>query len=186
MTNRIHPIVVAALLAAVLAPAAAAPVAAQPIQVIGGVPVRCKISPPAAGASDNASFAPGSNGGELQLTRFVDPGTALTHASEGTILFSITCTGAYALTVTSQGGLSNQNAGSPSGGFATHVNYTLSAIWAGATKSVETSGSAVTLDLSQSGDQSGDLSIGISLPAGKGPLTAGTYTDEIVIQLNAQ
>jgi len=30
------------------------------------------------------------------------------------------------------------------------------------------------------------LSIDFSLPAGRGPLVAGTYTDEITIQLNAQ
>jgi len=186
MTNRTDILLAACLLAGLCGPALAATVAAQPLQVNGDVPVRCKLSPPAAGTSVNTSFAPNSNGGDLTLTGLVDPDTALTRATESVIQIPIICSGAYSLTITSQGGLSNQNASAPSGGFATHVNYLLSANWAGATQSVETAGSAVTLDLSQSGSQAGNLSIDFSLPAGRGPLVAGTYTDEITIQLNAQ
>ncbi len=167
-------------------PLQAATTTSRPLQVNGAVPVRCKISLPAAGASLNTTFSAESNGGELDLTDFVGQ-DAKTHATEGAIRLPILCSGAYALTITSHGGgLSNQSSNTASGGFAVHVDYLLSASWAGATRSVQTSGAEVTLDLSQSGAQSGDLSVAFSLPAGLGPLVAGAYRDEIIIQLNPQ
>lgn len=177
---------IALICVCLLAPgAAAADIPSQPLQVNADVPVRCKLSTPSAGMSLNTSFSPNGNGGDIALTQLVDPNTSMTQAAEGSVLVPITCTGAHTLTVTSRGGLTNQNA-TAAGGFATHVNYALTASWGGTTETSETSGSALTLDVSQGGPQTGNLTIAVSLPPGRGPLVAGTYTDEIVIQLNAQ
>jgi hypothetical protein len=185
MTKRISLIVVAAILAAPSAWAATA--ATRPLSVNGSVPVRCKISQPVAEANLNTTFSPDGEGGLLDLTAFV--GTdSLTRAAEGSVRLPIACSGAYTLTVTSlAGGLNNRDINVPaSGGFAAHVNYLLIANWGGAVQSVETAGSEVSLDLSRSGAQAGYLSVGFSLPAGRGPLVAGTYQDEIVVELNPQ
>lgn len=177
---------IALLFACLLAvPAAGADNASQPLQMTGSVPVRCRLSPPSAGVTVNTSFTPDANGGNLVLTALVDMNTSTTLSAEGSILVPILCSGTHALTVTSHGGLNNQNA-TASGGFLTHVDYELTATWGATTQTVQTAGSAVTLDLSQNGPQSGDLTIAVSLPAGRGPLVAGTYTDEIIIELNAQ
>lgn len=183
MTNRIALFLAVGLLAL---RADAATTVTQPLQVHASVPERCRVSPPTGTTSPNATFTPGANGGALRLTGLVDPVTALTRATQGTILFPVVCTGTYSLTVTSQGGLVNETTTTASNGFATRLNYVLSASWGSAAQSVETSGTPVSLDLSAGGAQLGNLTIGFNVPAGRGPLVAGTYTDEIIIQLNAQ
>src|SRR5581483_8980158 len=118
------------------------------------------LSPPIAGTGSNTSFSQNSNGGELDLTALVDTTSAKTQAASGTIQFPIVCTGAHALTVsTRHGGLGNQNASGNSGGFTTHADYSLSATWAGTTKTFTTAGAPITLDLSQSNAASGNLSL---------------------------
>ena len=171
----------------VLAAAHAAENPTQPITVQGEVPVRCKMAAPLAGGTGaNTTFAANSNGGEINLTNLVDSNTARTVAAQGTVQFPIICTGAHTLTITSQrGGLTNQNSATAAGGFAVHADYTLNASWAGTTRTLVTSGSRSALDLSQTDAASGNLTIDVTLAGGLGPLQAGTYSDEIVVQLNA-
>lgn len=166
-------------------PAQAAAVAAAPLDISGDVPVRCKMAPPTSGASANAIFRQTGNGGALTLTGFVGA-DARTRAVQASIQVAIACSGSHVLTVTTHGGLTNQTSGSPSPDFANHADYALTARWGGLTQSVTTSGAQVTIDLSQANAAAGSLGIDINLPAGRGPLAAGTYTDEIIIQLNAQ
>lgn len=159
----------------------------QPLQVRGDVPVRCRVLQPSSDGGLNTTFAADANGGTLTLTSLVDANSARTLTLRAAIAFPISCIGAHTLTVTSQGGgLSNGGAAGPSDGFASHVNYAMTANWAGTTQSVVTQGSAVTLDLSQSGPQGGTLNITFDIAAGQGPLINGTYTDQLVIQVNAQ
>jgi len=174
-----------ALILALATPAAAAPTASTLLQVSGDVPVRCKMSPPSASGAANATFTSNGTGGDIAITALVGS-DAMTLASQASLQIPIVCSGSHALTVTTRGGLANQNAATPSPDFAVRADYLLTARWGAVTQSVTTSGSAVTLDLSQGSAQAGDLSLDISLPAGKGPMTSGTYTDEITIQLNAQ
>ena len=179
----------AVLVVCLMAPAAAAPVpfAAQPLQVRGDVPVRCKVSQPVAGGALNATFTPGTDGGTLALKSLVDGTSALTNATQAAIAFPINCVGAQSLTITSEGGgLSNAGGTGAPASFATHVNYAMTAAWGGLTQSVTTTGSTVALDFSQTGPQTGSLTISFSVAAGQGPLVSGTYTDRIVIQVNAQ
>lgn len=159
----------------------------QSFMVQGLVPTRCKISAPLASTGSNASLGVSTNGSELDLTALVDATSAKTLASQITIQFPIVCSGAQSLTIsTQQGGLNNQEAAGASGGFQTHANYVLNVSWGGLSQSLTTSGSAATLDLSQSDPASGNLTINFNLPSGQGPLQAGTYADAIVVQLNAQ
>jgi hypothetical protein len=187
MMRRAIALLLAAFAVATSAVAAPDQNPSQPLTVKGDVPVRCKMSPPVSGGSGtNTTFAQNSSGGEIDLTALVDANTAKTLAAQETIQFPIICTGAHTLTVTTQhGGLVNQNVAAPAGGFAVHADYTLNATWAGTTRSLTTSGAQAALDLSQSDAAGGELTIGFSLLGGVGPLQAGTYSDEIVVQLNA-
>jgi len=173
--------------AAMASPALAATVTqAQPLTVLGDVPVRCKMSPPqASDGGSNTSFSQNGAGGEIDFTNFVDPVTGKLAASSAQIAFPIICTGAQTLTVTTQnGGLTNTNVTSPSGGFAARADYTLSASWASTVQSLQTVGSSASLDLSQSAPQSGQLVLNFTLAPGNQPLEAGSYDDAIVVQLN--
>jgi hypothetical protein len=188
-------LLLAGLAAAVLAPAAIPctamaqvdPGFSQSVVMDGDVPTRCRMSTPqAVGAATNATFTPNTNGGRLDLTQMVDAAEAKTIATHGVLEFPIICTGAHSLTVTStHGGLVNASATGQAGGFATRADYTLSATWAGTTQQVQTGGSSTALDLSQQGPAAGALSLDFNLPGGSGPLQAGAYSDEIVVQLNA-
>jgi hypothetical protein len=166
---------------------AVVPGPAQSVVMQGDVPTRCKMSPPQLiGSATNATFTPNQSGGQFDVTNMVDTLASKTLATHGVLELPIVCTGAHSLTVSSiHGGLINANATGQAGGFATRADYALSATWAGITKQVQTTGASTTLDLSSGAPSSGSLSIGFDLPGGAGPLQAGAYNDEIVVQLNA-
>jgi hypothetical protein len=116
----------------------------------------------------------------------VDPATAKTKAAVGTVQFQVICTGAHTLTVsTGSGGLINTTTSATGAGFSNRADYTLQAAWDGASRSLTTSGSAASLDLSGSDSVTGALTVTVTVPSGQGPLVAGAYQDTISIDLSA-
>jgi hypothetical protein len=181
-------LVIFALIATIAVPASAAPLtpAAQPLTVLGDVPVRCRMAQPQAlDNGSNTSFVQNGAGSEIDFNDFVDPNTGKLNASHAQIAFPIICTGAQTLTVTTQnGGLTNTSVASAVNGFAARADYTLEASWANATRSLQTGGTAASLDLSQTTPQSGQLVLSFTLIPGDRPLEAGSYDDAIVVQVN--
>lgn len=176
----------ALLVALAAAPAAAADsLVSQAMPVDGTVPTRCKISPPTTANLSNSSFASDGTGGQLVLSAIVGS-DGMTSGAEATLRFAITCTGAHDLTITSGGGLVNRTTATPVAGFSSRADYTLTANWGATTQSATTAGSSISLDLSQDTARAGNLDIVFALPLGRGPMIAGSYTDEILIQLNAR
>jgi hypothetical protein len=155
------------------------------LQVDGTIPTRCSMSRPTAADTNNSAFSVQDAGGALMLTSPIDQG-ALTNSATASFRFAITCTGAHDLIIASNGGLVNQTTPLSANGFLTRADYTLVASWGATTQSLTTDGSRATLDLSQTVARAGTLSVVFSLPSGRGPMTAGTYTDQIYIQLSAR
>jgi hypothetical protein len=172
-------------LALTAVPAGADQLVAQSLPVDGAVPTRCKLSQPTAIAVSNSTFNSGDAGGTLVLGTIVGQ-DALTTGAGATFRFAITCTGAHALVITSNGGLINQATTAAATGFSTRADYSLSASWGTTSRSLTTDGNRASLDLSQAAARTGNLDIVFNLPLGRGPMTAGSYTDQVFIQLTAQ
>jgi hypothetical protein len=184
----IRALVIFALAAGIAAPAFAASftATAQPLTVLGDVPVRCRMAQPqAADGGINTTFTQNGTSSEIDFTNFVDPNTGKLNASHAQIAFPITCTGAQTLTVSTQnGGLTNASVAGSVNGFAARADYTLDASWASTSRSLQTDGTAASLDISQTTPQSGQLVLNFTLVPGDQPLEAGSYGDAIVVQLN--
>lgn len=166
--------------------AASPTTAAQPLTVLGDVPVRCRMGQPQAlDSASNTTFTQNGASSVIDFTNFVDSNTGRLNASHAEIAFPIICTGAQVLTITTQnGGLANTSVAAGANGFATRADYTLAASWASTSRSLQTDGTAASLDLSQTTPQSGQLVLNFTLVPGGQPLEAGSYDDAIVVQLN--
>ncbi|HEY1750669.1 MAG TPA: hypothetical protein VGG29_05365 [Caulobacteraceae bacterium] len=160
----------------------------QPLVIAGQVASTCQMSPATQGPGNlNVAFsAAGGGASQLAVNLMVDPSTARTQSVVGVVQFQVLCTGAHTLKVTSaSGGLVNTTTTTTAGGFSTRADYSLQAAWAGASRSLTTSGSAASLDLSGADSASGALTVTVTVPSGEGPLVAGAYQDVISIDLSA-
>jgi hypothetical protein len=121
---------------------------------------------------------------QVTVTQLVDPATSVPQAASVTMRFPVVCNTAHTLTIrTSQGGLVLQTAAPPPGpGFRNRLGYGVSANWVGQQVS-GTSDSGVPVTIVSANAASGELSVGIQIPAGGAPLEAGTYSDSLVVSL---
>jgi hypothetical protein len=180
---------IAALTAVLAAGAAAAQSQTQTdvfdrVTIDGNAPSVCQMNAPQ-GSGSNVQFSVNSsNSGQVDFQALANPNTAVAQASSVSVSFPVTCTGAHSLTISStNGGLTNPSPGAQ--GFATRVDYALSAAWNGDTRQFTTVGTPTSLNLTESDGATGNLTVGITVPGGGLPLVSGAYTDQVTVQFSA-
>ena len=185
MMIRALPIAIPFVCAASIAAAQTQNTAQQRVDLAGTAPSVCKMDAPHSGGGGNVQFSVSSNNAaELDFRALANPTTALAQAAQVSVSFPVICTGAHSLTVSStNGGLTNPSP--PAAGFATRVDYALTAQWAADQKQFQTVGSPTSLNLSESDGVAGDLTVAIAIANGALPLVSGSYTDQVVVQFSA-
>lgn len=187
-----------ALIAAPLACAAAllavAPALAQTVttgegrlDVEGTAPSACLVQTPQAAIGTNTTFSSGnSQQGQVTITQFVDPQTAVAKEATISVALPAICNTAHHVTVTSQnrgllraGGVASQTAVN---GFREFVPYTVTASWAGQTATGQ-SLTGTPVNITTQDGAAGQVSLTIDVPGGGDPLVAGTYSDSLTIEL---
>lgn len=182
-------------LAGALAFSAALPAAAQTgdargrIELAGRTYPACVIRSARAGTAVNASFiGAGPSSGEIRIAELVDPQSAQPRAAEMVIELPVVCNAAHRLTLSSaNGGLlrdgGNRTNRQSATGFGDVLGYQLDANWANRALTLNAATSPLAV-LDVPDGTAGDLSLRLSIPAGGGALTAGRYSDTVVIELH--
>lgn len=182
-------------LAGALALSVALPAAAQTgdargrIELAGRTYPACVIRSARAGTAVNASFiGAGPSSGEIRIAELVDPQTAQPRAAEMVIELPVVCNAAHRLTLSSANGGLLRDGGNRANrqsatGFGDVLGYQLDANWANRVLTLNAATSPLAaLDVPDG--TAGDLSLRLSIPAGGGALTAGRYSDTVVIELH--
>jgi len=178
-------LVTALLIAPGLASAQTPQTGRSRLDLSGDSPSACLISAPTAAVGANAAFqSTGPRSGQVTITRLVDPAKATPLAASINLALPLVCNAAHSLVVsTSNGGLRRVGAGAAATkGFREQLPYTVSASWAGQTVGAA-SRPGPTLTIRSDDGAAGQLSLNITIPGGGEPLVAGTYGDQVVIQL---
>jgi hypothetical protein len=159
--------------------------AQQRVDLAGTVPSVCKMDAPHSSGAGDVQFTVSSNdAAELNFQALANPTTAVAQAAQVSVSFPVICTGAHSLTVSStNGGLTNP--AQAVAGFATRVDYALTAQWATDQKQFQTAGAPTSLNLTESDGVAGDLTVAIAIANGALPLVSGPYTDQVVVQFSA-
>lgn len=177
------------LAAAILMPA---PLAAQVVdsslgrvELVGTAPAGCVIRGPASAVGTNMRFEPSSaSAGQIGITEFVDQ-NSVSRGGSIEINLPVICNSAHRVVVRSgNGGLRRLGAAVPTGPFAQFVPYSVTTLWGGQQAVLTTNqGGTVQIDSNQA--RAGLVALSINLAAGGQPLVAGTYSDQIVVELQA-
>jgi spore coat protein U-like protein len=185
MMIRTLPLVLLFLSAAGVAAAQTQDTSQQRVLLAGNAPSVCKMDAPTSGGGGTVQFSvSSSNAAELNFQALANPTTAVAQAAQVTVSFPVICTGAHSLTVSStNGGLTNPAL--PATGFATRVDYALTAQWAADQRRFQTVGSPTSLNLTESDGVAGNLTVAIAIANGVLPLVSGAYTDQVVVQFSA-
>jgi len=183
MTRLAH-ILAAASLLALTAGAVQAQTAPQQMTFQGQAPAGCLMQAPLSPSADNASVtasAPGS--ADIVITQLVgDDGV-----SEGaTVILNVpaACNQAHTVSlISSNGGLLNAE-GAPAGGpFRALLPYSVVLSWGSGSETYQSGDPAATIS---SGDAAtGSVTVTIEIPAGGAPLVAGSYSDQLILELAA-
>ena len=177
---------------ALLAPAG---LAAQPaaelsqgrLEIQGTAYPACVIKGPTSAVGTNMRFDPaGPTAGQIGITEFVDA-NAVSRGGTIDIALPVVCNSAHRVIVrSSNGGLRRQGAAAAVQGnqFVQFFPYRVTTQWGGQAGQLTTDqGGALTIDTGEA--RAGQLGLQISLAAGGRPLVAGTYSDQIVVELQA-
>ncbi|HET9428157.1 MAG TPA: hypothetical protein VFO69_07345 [Allosphingosinicella sp.] len=180
-------------LAAVLILSAPAGAAAQTIdptpgrlEIVGQAPSACLIRTPTGEAAVNATFeSTGSSSGQIRITEFVDPGSAQSRGASMDLVVPVICNSPHRVTVRSgNGGLRRLGSPVPAGPFIEFLPYQVNAVWGGSQGGIASdSGGPLLIDSPSA--RAGQLSLSFDIARGGRPLVAGTYSDSIVIELQA-
>jgi len=160
--------------------------ASQTLRLAGTAPAACVLGAATPSAASNAAFVNlGANTGRMTITQLVSPQDATSQASSLELALPVRCNASHRLTVRStNGGLLRSgavNGGQRGGqGFSDFLAYDYRVDWA-ANRIAQPSDSGLAA-LAVDRPATGDLLVRISTEAGRGPLTAGQYTDAIVIE----
>ncbi len=125
----------------------------------------------------------------ISVNQLADPATAQVRAASITVTAKGTCNHAHAFKIaTKNGGLQT---GTSAPGFANHVNYTAIVSWGSMVSQLDTSGvqGQTTPNSITMGAYAGSMQLQILIPqdgAGKLPLVAGAYTDDLTITFGPQ
>jgi len=174
------------ILAPVSAQAQTSDVGQGRLDISGQAPSACLISAPTSATGANTSFqSTGAQQGQITINQLADAQTATPIASSINLALPIICNTAHTLTIsTSNGGLLRLGGvvGPETNGFRQFLPYRVGATWAGQTANA-TSQAGATITINASDGAAGQLNLEVSTPGGGDPLVAGSYSDELVIQL---
>ena len=160
-----------------------APPATNQITFKGAVQPGCITSVPASNSSQNATVTQQVAGSaNVVVTRLVgDDGVPL--GAQIVLSLPAACNQAHTLNLSSlNGGLMNANGpAAGSAAFRALLPYTVQVNWAGQTQVLTSSEGAVTQPVSDAA--TGPVSVTIQIPAGGSPMVAGSYSDQLVLEL---
>lgn len=146
----------------------------------------CLLAPVTSVAMTNASLtARDSSSASIVISpgSFVDPRTGVPNPVTMELALPVTCNTAHSIEVTStRGGLTNEGIVVADGQFRSIVPLDVALGWSGTTSRFNTSETRTTL-LSVGNAATGLATITISTPGGGVPLTAGNYSDIIVVKV---
>jgi hypothetical protein len=175
---------------ALLAPATAvAQVAVDPslgrLEIQGTANPACVIRAPSSAIGTNMRFEPsGASAGQVGITEFVDA-NAVSRGGSIAVTLPVICNSAHRVVVRSaNAGLRRLGPAVQAGPFATSFPYRVTTEWGGQSGQLATDqGGTLIIDASEA--RAGQLSLSINVAAGGRPLVAGTYSDQIVVELQA-
>jgi len=175
---------------ALLAPATlAAQTGADPsqgrLEILGTANPACVIRGPSSAVGTNMRFEPGgASAGQIGITEFVD-GNAVSRGGSIAVTLPVICNSAHRVIVRSaNAGLRRLGPAVQAGQFATSFPYRVTTEW-GAQRGQLATDQGGTLIIDTGEARAGQLSLSINLAAGGRPLVAGTYSDQIVVELQA-
>ena len=148
----------------------------------GDVAAGCITAAAAASSAQNAEAQDMVSGSaNVVVTRLVgDDGVPL--GAEISLALPSTCNQAHTLTLTSvNGGMTNAGGALASGAFRSLLPYTVVVNWAGQSQTFSTGAGALTQPVSDAA--TGPVSVTIQIPSGGAPMVAGSYSDQLVLQL---
>jgi hypothetical protein len=174
------------------APAAAQDSQAQSYTIRANAHSVCNLSVPQNTGASNMTLGSGSAAGAvIAIPSLNDDITAQVQPASISLTMNIVCNRHHGLRVkTGNGGLTpTVSGGAARSGFANRVDYATDANWGATKASQHTSGVSgqTTSEIFSPGAFSGNLSLNILIDesgAGHLPLTAGIYTDTLVLTLS--
>lgn len=173
------------LIVAAFAGAAAAqqPATQQPqLSYRGDVAAGCILSAPTIGASTNATAQNASGGSaDVVITRLAgDDGVP--EGAEVSLVLQAACNQSHTLNLESLlGGLTNGQPAPANGQFRTVLPYQVTLSWAGTTQTFRSDDPALAAAIASAAR--GSLTVSITIPSGGSPLVAGSYADQLVLEL---
>lgn len=185
MTGR-SPLLAATALLVLAAGSAQAQTVTTPRQLAfnGDAPAGCLMQAPLSPSSDNASVtasAPGSADiviGQLVGDDGVSVGT--------TVVLSVpaACNQAHTVSLSSvNGGLINADGTPASGPFRAILPYAVAISWGSGSETYESGDPAATIAYGDAA--TGSVTVTIQIPEGGAPLVAGSYSDQLILELAA-
>jgi hypothetical protein len=175
--------------ALLMAPAALAAQVVEPSQgrldIIGTSRPACVVGSVPAAAGNNMTFTPVSNvGGQLRITEFVDLTTALSRGGSIDVILPVICNSAHRIVVRSnRGGLRRVGAPARPSQFAEFLPYQVNTSWGNQQAGLATDQGTLIINTAEA--RAGQVALSIAVPRGGRPLVAGTYEDQIVVELQA-
>lgn len=156
------------------------------LDLSGTAPTACNVAAPTMAASTNASLSNVSaQAARIDLAQFIDQTTAEPLASSASLDFNVVCNGAHQVRVQSvNGALALEGPGAATGGFRNRVPYQVAVNWAGQSSTGGSEAGAI-VDMAVANAASGDMRLDITVAAGGGPLVAGNYADQVVVEVSA-
>lgn len=157
------------------------------LEIVGTANPACVIKGPTSAIGNNMRFDPqGPSAGQIGITNFVD-NNAVSRGGTIDIALPVVCNSAHRVIVRSaNGGLRRQGAAAAVQGnqFVQFFPYQVTTQWGGQNGRLTTDqGGTLTIDTGEA--RAGSLGLQINVAAGGRPLVAGTYADQIVVELQA-
>ena len=178
-----------AIAAAIAAPGAAfaqdSLFATGRLEIAGIAPNACVIRTPGSAIGANAVFeASGPSSGRIRIVDLVDPTTAQSRGATMDLAVPVVCNGPHRVTLRSGNGGLRREGAATGGPFGSSLPYTYNLSWAGNQASASSDAGA-PLVIDATGPRAGQLSLTVNVARGGQPLVAGTYADQIVLELQA-
>jgi hypothetical protein len=156
------------------------------LEIAGDAPSACIVRGAAATGMVNATIGSGDSvGSRIQIVEMADANTAEPRETSVELALPVVCNSPHRLVLRSgNGGLLRAGARGrdAQGGFAEFLPYQMSAVWAGQ-QAAGASNADGALTIDSAGGRAGQMSVSLKVAKGGTPLVAGTYSDEIIIEL---
>jgi hypothetical protein len=174
---------------ALLTPAALAAQVVEPsqgrLEILGTSRPACVIGAAPSVAGNNMTFQPLSNvSGQVRITEFVDS-NAVSRGGSIDVILPVICNSAHRIVVRSgRGGL--RRVGAPvarPGPFAEFLPYQVNTAWGNQQAGLTTDQGTLIINAAEA--RAGQVALSIAVARGGRPLVAGTYEDQIVVELQA-